>query len=90
MADETLMGDLEQLKGLLAHTDPNLSMAELIQKMAVIALAKLDPARRKTRTAKPGSNVVHSAPEVKPEPRTANAALKKPIITGFMRFNASV
>ena len=81
VADEKLMGNLEQLKGLLAHIDPNLSMAELIQKMAEIALAKLDPARRKPRAAKPDSNVVHSAPEVKPEPRTANASLKKQVFT---------
>lgn len=50
-ASAKLMEDLEKLRGLLAHTDPHLSYSELIEKLAEIALTKLDPARKKERKA---------------------------------------
>lgn len=48
-ASPKLMEDLEKLRGLLAHTNPNLSYSELIEKLAEITLQKLDPARKKER-----------------------------------------
>lgn len=67
VASPELLDDLERLRGLLAHSHPQLSLGELVQLLAKLALAKLDPAREpKTRQKE-----TVAAPEVKsrlPEP----------------------
>lgn len=52
-ADDALLSNLEKLKGLLGHSNPNMSTGELIAYLARLALAKLDPAapRRGEKTA---------------------------------------
>jgi hypothetical protein len=45
-SDETVR-DLEQLKGLLGHQNPNLSLGELVALLAKRALKELDPAKQK-------------------------------------------
>ncbi len=51
-ADNTLLDDLEKIRGFLAHKNPHLSMAELIQEMAHLSLDELDPVRRPSRKKK--------------------------------------
>jgi hypothetical protein len=48
-ADQELMNQLEQLRGLLAHRDPNMTTAELIAELAKIAMAKLRPKKPDTK-----------------------------------------
>lgn len=70
IASAELLEDLDKLKGLLAHTHPHLSLAELFQLLAKMAIQKLNPARESAR-ARVKTTV--SAPEVKaeiPSPRT--------------------
>lgn len=43
VADESLLKLLEQMKGLLAHKNPNPTMAEVISEMAQLSLEKLRP-----------------------------------------------
>ena len=51
-ADNALLDDLEKIRGFLAHKNPYLSMAELIQEMAHLSLDTLDPVRRPSRKKK--------------------------------------
>jgi hypothetical protein len=51
-ANQELMEDLKKLKNLWAHIQPEMKYAELIGRMAKMALAKADPEKRKTRAAK--------------------------------------
>jgi 5-methylcytosine-specific restriction endonuclease McrA len=51
-ANEALLKDLEQLKGLLAHQHPNLSLGDLVSILAQRALKDLDPARKEVRPRK--------------------------------------
>ena len=41
-ANEVLVEKLEKLKGLLAHTDPNISLAELVDKLCDVGIEKWD------------------------------------------------
>jgi len=43
LASDELLGYLQKLKGLLAHSHPNLITGELIAMMTKMALKKLDP-----------------------------------------------
>lgn len=54
IADQSLVEKIEKLKGLLAHTDPSISMAELVEKLCDMGLGQLDPAlaRRRSDTAR--------------------------------------
>jgi len=51
IADERLGEKLEKVRGLLAHSNPNCTMAELIEKLCDLSIEKLSPAHqvRKTR-----------------------------------------
>jgi hypothetical protein len=57
LADQDLQRDLEKLKGLLAHTFPNLSLADLVKYMAEQTLKRLDPARQEIREARKAPTV---------------------------------
>jgi hypothetical protein len=46
VANEEQMALFEKAKGLLAHSNPNMSWAELFQKVTEIALQKIDPSQR--------------------------------------------
>jgi 5-methylcytosine-specific restriction endonuclease McrA len=48
-AEDELLKDLEKLKGLLAHSHPNMTTAELIYYLAKLGLKKLDPAQNETK-----------------------------------------
>lgn len=55
MADEPLTEKLEQLRGLLAHSQPNCSMNELLNKVCDVAIERLSPALRQVRSRKAAS-----------------------------------
>jgi hypothetical protein len=57
-ADQELMDQLDQLRGLLAHRNPSMTTAELIAELAEIAMAKLQP-------KKPAESPSLPTPEVK-------------------------
>jgi hypothetical protein len=61
LKDETL-GDLEKLKGLLGHSNPGMTTAELIAYLAKLALKELDPAREPMKKRR--SKELVSAPQV--------------------------
>ncbi len=48
-ASSGLLKKLEKLKALMAHKSTNISMAELVEAMADISLAKLDPEKKNSR-----------------------------------------
>jgi hypothetical protein len=48
-ADDELLQDLENLKGLLAHAFPDLTIAELVRYLAKLGLKKHDPAQQEVR-----------------------------------------
>lgn len=48
-ADDELLKDFERLKGLLAHSHPGMTTAELISYLAKLGLKKLDPAQHETK-----------------------------------------
>jgi hypothetical protein len=52
-AHQDLLDKMERLKGLLAHSHPDLSLADLINKLCDMGLEKLDPARSPKRKPKP-------------------------------------
>jgi hypothetical protein len=60
-ASEEPLKNLEQLKGLLAHQHPNLTIGELVSILAERALKELDPARKEARARKKPET------EIKPE-----------------------
>jgi hypothetical protein len=70
VADEPLLKLLNQVKGLLAHRNPNPTMAELVAEMAKLCLEKLRP---KAPLISPEKNsdvgVSEMRPEVRPEVR---------------------
>jgi hypothetical protein len=53
VANEELLKKIEKLKGLLAHSQPEASMAELLNKVCDIALAKLDPCLSQAKSPAP-------------------------------------
>ncbi len=53
IADQNLHNKLERLRGLLAHKHPNLSLAELVDHLAEIALRKLDPLQQGAERSNP-------------------------------------
>jgi hypothetical protein len=48
-ATDELLEDLEKLKGLLAHSHPNMTTAELVSYLAQLGLRRLDPARQEVK-----------------------------------------
>jgi 5-methylcytosine-specific restriction endonuclease McrA len=60
LADATLIETLDRVKGLVAHAKPNLTMAELVEFMADVAIKKLDPGLGVKRPKK------KSAPKAEP------------------------
>jgi hypothetical protein len=62
LVDQETLQKLERIRGLLGHTHSEMSMSELIAKMAEITLNKLDPAKEPKR-AKPVQ------PQPQPEPQ---------------------
>lgn len=52
VADQTLLNKIEKLKGLLAHSHPQISMAELMTKLCDLGLQQLDPVMKKAKKAK--------------------------------------
>lgn len=48
-ASDELLGELEKLKGLLAHSHPNMTTAELVSYLAKLGLKKLDPAQQEVK-----------------------------------------
>jgi hypothetical protein len=78
VASEELMKKLEQIKGLLAHSHPNLGMAKLIEILADRTLDQIDPIRKENRTqAKAMTKAVKSRekhePQVETEPKPSGA-----------------
>jgi hypothetical protein len=67
-ADDELLAKITRLRGLLAHKNPNMKTSELINELCEIALDRLDPIRKKTRTEKKSENLpnfIRRAPDVK-------------------------
>lgn len=57
-ADDELLENLERLKGLLAHSRPDMTTADLISYLAKMALKKLDPAQHEVQNrSTPAPNV---------------------------------
>lgn len=57
-AKEELLDKIQILKGLLAHSHPNISLEDLFDKLCELALNKWHPARQKPR-AKPKKSMAH-------------------------------
>lgn len=53
IADQTLLDKIEKLKGLLAHSHPQISMAELLDKLCDLGLKKFDPTMKVKNESKP-------------------------------------
>ena len=51
-ADDEFLDQLEKLKGLLAHSHPNMSTGGLVAYLAQMGLEQLDPAEKKVREKK--------------------------------------
>lgn len=49
-ADDELLKNLERLKGLLAHSHPNMNTADLISYLAKLGLKALDPAQQELKS----------------------------------------
>jgi hypothetical protein len=69
VANDEQMALFEKARGLLAHSNPNMSWAELFQKVAEIALQKIDP----QRSVSPPRKLQD------PRKRLVNAGLKREI-----------
>jgi hypothetical protein len=71
---------IEKVKGLLAHSNPNVSMAEMIDYMCELTINKLDPGQKRERKKKHMTEVAAkpavSEPTAKPAPVGQAAALK--------------
>jgi hypothetical protein len=61
-ADEKLLAKFKKLKGLMAHRKPNMNLAQFMDELCEIALAKLDPIRKAQQKM---PKVIPSAPKVK-------------------------
>jgi hypothetical protein len=72
VVDDETVKDLEQLKGLLAHQHPDLSLGELIGLLAKRALKDLDPAKKEVKR-------LVSASEVGSAQESKSQAARKPI-----------
>lgn len=56
LVDEVLLGKINQLKGLLAHTHPHMSLAELVSYLCDMGLEKLaQPGSRKSAAKRPAA-----------------------------------
>jgi hypothetical protein len=67
-AGDELLQNLEKLKGLLAHSHPNMTMSELIEYLAQMGLKKLDPAQQKSKsTPAPNESVRYVSRNLKRE-----------------------
>jgi hypothetical protein len=71
-ANPSQMALFEKARGLLAHTSPNLSWAELFEKVTELALQALDPARKPRRSVSPTRKKME-------EGRTPSAALSREV-----------
>jgi hypothetical protein len=71
LPDETLK-KLEKLKSLLSHRNPDLSYAALLETLAEIALAKLDPERKPTKARARGKRTTSLARSAQHKPATAD------------------
>jgi 5-methylcytosine-specific restriction endonuclease McrA len=63
LSDETLR-DLDQLKGLLAHSYPNMTTAELIGYLAKLGLEKLEPSLHENKRVSPGQDKLAGSSKV--------------------------
>ena len=82
LANEELLKDLEQLKGLLAHSHPDLSLADLIAFSAKRALKDLDPAQKevqKKQQPQPQPGQPPIAPLVAGQRKAIPAAVKREV-----------
>ena len=84
--DECRLG-LEQLKGLLSHVDPHLTLGQILERVVREAVERHDPARpprgRRTgsRAASSGDDET-SAPKDAPRPGAAESAQRPPVPAG--------
>ena len=80
-APKRLEEKLNKLKALLAHSHPNISLAELIEKISDESLEKLDHAKKSKREAKPTppSEPPGSTKVVAPCPRALPNALRRKV-----------
>jgi hypothetical protein len=51
VVDEALLEKIQKLKGLLAHSHPNIGMADLVNMLCDLGIQKLDPAQKKSSAA---------------------------------------
>lgn len=68
VANSELFQKLEKIRGLVAHSHPNVGMAELVELAFDLAIQKLDPAKkvnRSVKTDKNDSQLTASAPALK-------------------------
>ena len=77
VAEQNLVDQLDQIRGLLGHQDSELSIAELISKMAEITLEKL----QSTRFAKLKSKVDQKKEKAEKSIRNDNTGLNPPLFT---------
>jgi hypothetical protein len=76
VAEASLLEKLDRIKGLISHSKPNLSLAELIEFLSDFAIEKLDPAQKSTRPAKTATTSKSwKAPEPTPTISTTSATL---------------
>lgn len=55
IADDALLAKFEKLRGLLAHSHPGVSLAELLHKVCDVAIERLSPAEKKSPPGSPGA-----------------------------------
>ncbi len=69
-ATDELLQDLEKLKGLLGHSHPGMTMADLIAYLAKLGLKELDPATQETkRSSNPAApSDTATPPQITPAP----------------------
>ncbi len=88
-ANDELLEDLERLKGLLAHSHPKMTTAELIAYLAQLGLKKLDPAQYESKRASIKAVMIHAeAVEAKATPEDTNK--RRPVLTATPAPNESM
>lgn len=75
VVSDEMMQKIEKLKGLLAHSHPNMNLSELFELLADRALDQIDPVRKEERKREREIRKSTPMPELRTAPTTKKSAL---------------